>query len=288
MKLKFEDWLKTFKSVLFTYDYFVDFPKVRSNANKINNELSIMNSLISSKNIEEDFRKIILNNPKLVEFLPILLAKRIKHNECIEVANGRKIYFNKFESENLQNYVDLMNKTGFFKILERKEITNIKDYVFGLEVGLDSNARKNRVGKLMEELVENSLINFGYAINDNLFKQTTLSNLGVEINNKNIQNKKKFDFIVFDNGIYYGIECNFYSSGGSKLNETARSYKNIAIETANEEKFKFVWITDGVGWKTAKNALKETYEPTDSVFNIEDIKQKLLIAYFKNKQLLKK
>ncbi|MBU4690222.1 type II restriction endonuclease [Mycoplasma sp. ES3157-GEN-MYC] len=78
-----------------------------------------------------------------------------------------KKYFNKFESENLQNYVDLMNKTGFFKILERKEITNIKDYVFGLEVGLDSNARKNRVGKLMEELVENSLINFGYAINEN-------------------------------------------------------------------------------------------------------------------------
>ncbi|MCT4469991.1 type II restriction endonuclease [Mycoplasma sp. HS2188] len=288
MRPKFEDWLKTFKSVIYSYDYFVDFAKVRNNVKIIENELLILNSLIGSNNIEKDFKKILMKNPNLLKILPLLLAKRIKQNEFIEAEDGNKIFFDELDNSNIDRCVELMKNTGFLKILKDKEITNIKDYIYGLEVGLDTNARKNRTGKLMENLVEDSLVKFGYVLNKNLFKQCTLSSLGVEIENKNIQDNKKFDFIVFEDSIYYGIECNFYSTGGSKLNETARSYKSIADETRNEEKFKFVWITDGAGWKTARTALRETYEATYSVFNVEDIKKKILLAYFKNKKMFKK
>lgn len=163
----------------------------------------------------------------------------------------------------------------------------MNDYVLGVEVGLDSNARKNRVGTLMENLVENTLINFGYKLGVNLFKQVSTKelkkNFGIIIDPDNSKAIKKFDFVVLENNIVYAIECNFYSSSGSKLNEVSRSYKQLFEETKNISNFKFLWITDGKGWKSTKNNLKETYEAMETVFNINELKNGVFKAYLKNK-----
>jgi type II restriction enzyme len=37
------------------------------------------------------------------------------------------------------------------------------------------------------------------------------------------------------------------------------------------EGFEFVWITDGVGWKSAKNKLQEAYSIIPSIYNLTNI-----------------
>ena len=56
---------------------------------------------------------------------------------------------------------------------------------------------------------------------------------------------KRFDFVIKTDKQVYVIETNFYSSGGSKLNETARSYKMLAQESKKVDGVTFIWFTDG-------------------------------------------
>ena len=82
---------------------------------------------------------------------------------------------------------------------------------------------------------------------------------------------KRFDFVVKTESMIYAVETNFYSGGGSKLNETARSYKMLSQEADTIEGFSFVWFTDGIGWKSAKGNLRETFEAMEHVYNIDDM-----------------
>ena len=272
----FDKWLKTMKDSIATWNYYTDFDKVYKNVESIKIELNILNSLIGSKNIKEEFRKIIELYPNTLKAIPILLAKREKE---IKINDENGNYQFNFEKPNYSpdEYVIFIEKTGLFELLQNHIIHNLVDYVTGVEVGLDSNGRKNRTGHTMEDLVESYLKKAGFIKNKTYFKEMYLSEVEkrfcVDLSNLSNQNKveKRFDFVALKNNKVYGIECNFYGSDGSKLNETARSYKTLAIESKTIDNFVFVWLTDGKGWNSAKNNLEETFDELSTVFNLYDL-----------------
>ncbi len=288
MKRDFKEWLKKFKYSICDYKYYVDFEKVYGNIDSIRIELNILNSLIGSKDIENKFKLLVNDYPKILKCIPILLAVR-----------GREIYAKDGDEEFLFNfvkpnysvdeYIKFMNKTGLFSLISEHLINNLVDYVTGVEVGLDSNGRKNRGGHLMEDLVESYLVKAGLQKNIDYFKEMYLSDIetkfGLDLSSlsNNGKTKKRFDFVVKGNNAVYAIETNFYggNGGGSKLNETARSYKTLALESKEIEGFVFVWITDGTAWRSARHNLEETFDVLDNMYCINDLENGLVKELFK-------
>ena len=193
-------------------------------------------------------------------------------------------YTYRFDKPNytINEYATFMRKTGLFDLIGRHIINNLVDYVTGVEVGLDSNGRKNRGGHLMEDLVERYLIKAGYEKGVSYFKEMYIHEIeerwGIDLSaiSNNGDAEKRFDFVVKGDKAVYGIETNFYSSSGSKLNETARSYKTITLEARSLDNFKFVWITDGQGWYKAKNNLKETFDVLEHLYSITDLENGII------------
>lgn len=278
MRKIFSDWLSTMKDSIATWRYYTNFEKVFNNVESIKIELNILNSLIGSKNIENDFKIIITEYPKILKVIPILLAKREKEIKITD-AKGEFIFnFNK-ANYTIDEYTKFMRETGLFDLLENHIINNLVDYVTGVEVGMDTNGRKNRTGDVMEDLVESYLIKYGLIKNVSYFKEMTKSEIEEKFNiNLNCisndgKTEKRFDFVLYVNNHIYACECNFYGSSGSKLNETARSYKNLAIESKQIEGFTFVWFTDGIGWNTAKHNLEETFDVLETIYNLKDLEE---------------
>lgn len=285
MKRIFNEWLKSFKSSICDYGYYVDFNKVYENVDNIKVELNILNSLIGSKNIEHDFEKLITDYPQVLKSIPILLAVRGREIYAID---GDGEYLFNFHKPNYttKEYILFMQKTGLFDLIANHVINNLVDYVTGVEVGLDSNGRKNRGGHLMENLVEDNLIKAGLVKGETYFKEMKLSAIekkwNIDLSGISNQGKaeKRFDFVVKKRETIYGIETNFYSSGGSKLNETARSYKTIALEAKDINGFAFVWFTDGYGWKSARHNLEETFDVLDNMYCINDLENGIIAKLF--------
>lgn len=277
----FDDWLDNFRESISGYDYYIDFKKVYENVEEIKIELNILNSLVGSKDIENDFERIILRYPETLKCIPILLAVR---NTEIYAQDDLGAYIYNFNKKNqtLEQYKIFMKKTGLFDLISRKIVNNLVDYVLGVETGLNSNGRKNRGGHQMENLVERYIEKAGFIKNKTYFKEMSIKEIEekFKINLSTISNNgktvKRFDFVIKRNNTVYGIETNFYASGGSKLNETARSYKQITQEAKNIDGFKFMWITDGKGWKSARNNLRETFEELELLFNINDLQEGVL------------
>ena len=281
MKRNFNEWLETFRSSIATYSYYVNFEKVYGNVESIKVELNILNSLIGSKNIEADFENILTRYPETLKCIPILLAKR--ESEIFATDDDGDFTYS-FDEMNysIEQYKAFMRKTGLFGLIQNRIIGSLVDYVTGVETGLDSNGRKNRGGHLMENLVESYLVDAGLVKGETYFKEMYIHEIeaqwGVDLSSISNKGKaeKRFDFVVKRSDMIYGIETNFYASNGSKLNETARSYKTIALETKDLGYFKFVWFTDGCGWKNAKNNLRETFEVLDDVYSIKDLENGII------------
>jgi len=285
MKRNFNDWLGSFRSSIATYSYYVDFEKVYGNIEAIKVELNILNSLIGSKNIEADFEKLLKDYPQVLKCIPVLLAVRGKELYAID-GDGEYLFNFKKANYSAEEYKMFMRKTGLFTLISEHIINNLVDYVTGVEVGLDSNGRKNRGGHLMENLVESYLEKSGFIKDIDYFKELYLSEIevqwGIDLSNISNQGKaeKRFDFVVVKNGMIYGIETNFYASNGSKLNETARSYKTIALEAQEIEGFTFVWFTDGQGWKSARHNLEEAFDVMDYIYCIKDLEDGVIDTLF--------
>lgn len=281
MARNFNEWLSKFKTSISDYKYYVDFEKIYKNVDKVKVELNILNSLIGSKNIEEEFQNILIKYPETLECIPLLLAVRSRE---IFVKDEINEYLFKFDKMvySIKDYIKFMRESGLFDLLQNHIINNLYDYVLGIEVGLDSNGRKNRGGHLMENLVESYIIKAGYKKDVDYFKEIYLKdiekkwNLDLsEISGHNTSTKR-FDFVIKTDKQVYVIETNFYSSGGSKLNETARSYKMLAQESKKVDGVTFMWFTDGTGWNSAKKNLEETFNELETMYNINDLENGIL------------
>ena len=282
MKRNFVEWLGTFKDNISDYKYYINFDKVYKNVEENKVEFNMLNSLLGSKNIEEDFINLVTKYPEVLKCIPILLAVRNMEIPAMD-EEGAFIYNFKKINQNLEQYIVFMNKTGLFDLLANRGVTNIIDFVLGVETGLDSNGRKNRGGHLMEDLIEGYLKSEGVEYYKEMYLKDIEEKWGIDLSalSNNGKSAKRFDFVVKTNSMVYGIETNFYTSGGSKLNETARSYKMIAEESKNIEGFKFVWFTDGKGWTSARKNLEETFDVLDSMYNINDVENGIMQELFK-------
>ena len=275
MKRNFKEWFADFTDTIATYEYYIDFNVVYRNIDKIKVELNILNSLIGSKNIENDFDALFKKYPEIKKCLPLLIAVREKEIKVID--EGEKLKYNFTNINDIELLKRFMRKTGLFDLISNHLVNNLVDYATGVEVGLGSNGRKNRGGHLMEDVLQGFIEKEGFVLNQTYFKEmylkdieskwnidlSTLSNLG--------KVAKRFDYVVKTKNCIYAFETNFYSSSGSKLNETARSYKMIAEESKNIKGFAFVWVTDGLGWVGAKNNLEETFDIMENIYNIKEL-----------------
>ena len=283
----FEFLYKNFIPTISDFSYLVNWGTVVANKKKFELLLNNLNFLLGKKeSFREDFEYLLRENPSIVEALPILLATRDKEIYLIDNHKDLNTYHFVFKKPNLVNidiinhYYSFVEKTGLKSLFCDYDIKNLVDYVFGIEVGLNSNARKNRTGSSMEEIVENFLQNFCQnEPNFAFIEQATQSRIfdtfkyKIEID----KNSRRFDFALYNKAKkkLFLIEVNFYSGGGSKLKATAEEYKELDTFLKNQN-IDLIWITDGAGWKTAKRPLEETFNHNDFVINLSMLKNGIL------------
>ncbi len=261
MSEKFETFLSQLTETNATLDYFTDFNKIRENISKIEIKLNQLNYLIGKENLNKAVEDLFRENRKVFDVLDILIA--IRKNKNAKTFNNKgdivmlESYFNSPES-----ICEYLKETGLSEIFRNKDVRNLVDYVFGIEVGLDTNARKNRGGENMSKAVslffDKAKVFYKKEVSNTTFPE--ILSLGVDV--------KRFDFAIKTKTKIYLIETNFYNSGGSKLNETARSYSDVAPKINQYKNYEFVWITDGQGWFSARNKLQEAYSIIPSMYNL--------------------
>ena len=273
----FDEWLNTMTDSVASWTYYTDFEKVYENVNDIKIPLCLLNSLVGSKNIKQDFLKLYEEYPEVLRAIPIIIAKRLK--DIVVVKDPEKDFYFDFRKHDYtpEEYSLFMEKTGIYDL-----VASLLDYVTGVEVGMDTNGRKNRTGHSMEAIVQQYLEQEGYVMGETMFKEIYQNEVEERFNvdlsaitNEGIT-QKRFDYVIKSSKTIYLIEVNFYATGGSKLNETARSYKMITEETRNIPDVEFMWFTDGIGWHKAKNNLRETFEVLPNLYNINDLSNGVL------------
>ncbi len=265
MKKDFNEFMSQLQETNQTLDFFCDFSKIAENVNDIKLSLCMLNSLLGCNDLRNGVETIWNRDKRAFEVLDILIAVRAN--------NAKKVINEKGEAVLLKNYfksidgvIDYLEQTGLAEVFKKRMIKDLCDYVFGIETGLDTNARKNRSGKVMEQLVAKIFENNGIQ-----FRQEVYSKEWETITNVLGTDEKRFDFVIRTQTKTFLVEVNFYSGGGSKLNEVARSYSDLAPKVNSVNGFEFVWITDGKGWEQAKNKLEEAYNIIPSVYNLSNL-----------------
>jgi len=273
MSKQFKTFISQLSETNATLDYFTDFGKIKANINKISIKLNQLNYLIGKEDLKLAVEELFEENAKVFEVLDILIAVRKNKNAKTFNREGKIVQLDSY-FKTADKIYEFIKDTGLGEIFRNKNITNLVDYVFGVEVGLDTNARKNRGGENMSKAVsrifDKAKIFYKKEVNSTDFPEIT--SLGADL--------KRFDFAIKTKVNTYLIETNFYNSGGSKLNEVARAYSDLAPKINQYDGYEFVWITDGQGWLSAKNKLEEAYNIIPSVYNLKP--DKLRFIYSKN------
>lgn len=277
----FNEWLDSMRPSINQYNYYVDFAKVCANVDELKVELNILNSLIGSNDIKNEFRELLEKYPEVLKCVPLLLAVR---NTEIYAQDSEGAFNYNFKRMNysVEQYLTFMEKTGLLDMIANHLVNNLVDYALGVETGLDSNGRKNRGGHQMEDLVESFIQETGAEYYKEMYLQDIESKWGVDLSAISAEGTttKRWDFVVKTSDTIFVVECNFYTGGGSKLNETARSYKMIAEEAAQVDGVEFVWVTDGGGWRSARRNLEETFNTMEHLYNIMEMEKGVLNNLF--------
>ena len=250
-----------------TLDFYCDFPKIARNVADIEISLNMLNFLIGKENLREAVQSLWDRDPHVFEVMDILIATRKKDDKKY-IDNDGSMHSVHSLFSSVDGVMKFLEGTGLDKLFKNKEVKDLVDYVFGVETGLDTNARKNRSGEITETLVARIFDNAGIRYREQVSSKefpSIAAALGAD--------QKVFDFVITANGKNYLIEVNFYSGGGSKLNEVARSYTDVAPKVNGVHGFEFVWITDGIGWNSARNKLEEAFAAIPSIYNLTTISE---------------
>ena len=261
----FELFLSQLQETNQSLDFFCDFEKISQNVENIKLSLCMLNSLMGAQDMRKAVETIWNRDKTAFNVMDILIAVRSGGKKKVINSLGECIVLDTLFSS-VDGVMEYLDHTGLTEILQQQKIKDIVDSVFGIETGLDSNARKNRSGHVMEGMVARIFDKSGIK-----YRQEVYSSEWPEISGVLGDDEKRFDFVIESSGKTYLIEVNFYSGGGSKLNEVARSYSEIAPKINSVPGFEFVWITDGIGWKSAKNKLQEAYNIIPSIYNLTNI-----------------
>jgi len=272
MKKDFNSLIKTLKNSIKTWDYFINWEKVFVNKKDLEIILNKLNYLLGKKDLKNEFKRLYDSNPDIVKALPVLLAVREKKVELFDNTTKNSEFFDFSKNDNdFKKYYEFLEKTGLIKLFQKDGVKNLVDYVIGVEVGLDSNGRKNRGGKIMEEIVELFVRDFSKKNNLEYLRQATAKTIkkkwriDIEVD----KSERSFDFAIYNkkNGKIKVVETNFYNGGGSKLKAVCGEFKSLYDELERQH-IDFIWITDGHGWETTKRPLEEVYNHNKYVFNL--------------------
>ena len=264
---QFNHFMSQLRETNATLDFYCDFPKIARNVADIEISLNMLNFLIGKENLREAVQSLWDRDPHVFEVMDILIATRKKDDKKY-IDNDGSMHSVHSLFSSVDGVMKFLEGTGLDKVLKNKDVKDLVDYVFGVETGLDTNARKNRSGEITETLVarifDNAGIRYREQVSSKEFPSIAVA-LGAD--------QKVFDFVITANGKTYLIEVNFYSGGGSKLNEVARSYTDVAPKVNGVHGFEFVWITDGIGWNSARNKLEEAFAAIPSIYNLTTISE---------------
>lgn len=248
-----------------TLDFYTDFSKIRENVRSIEIKLNTLNYLIGKEDLDKAVKELWENDKRVFSILDILIATRQdQHKKYLDEKGKPHLVHELLDS--YEGVMTFLNETGLADVLKNKDIKNLVDYVFGVEAGLDTHARKNRSGDITELLLHRILTANGIEHRREVYSRefpAIKEALGTD--------EKRFDFVIKTKRCTYLIEVNFYSGGGTKLNEVARSFSGIAPKVNSVEGFEFVWVTDGQGWNSARNKLEEAYNELDRMYNFESL-----------------
>ena len=264
---EFATFMSQLKETNQTLDFFCDFDKIHDNVEDIKLSLCMLNSLIGATDMQSAVETIWRRDKSAFNVMDILIAVRSEGKKKVLNSLGECVVLDSL-FESVDGVMEFLNDKGLAEVLQSQKITNLVDYVFGVETGLDSNARKNRSGHVMENVVAEIFENNGID-----YRTEVYSSEWAEMTKALGDDEKRFDFVIETPQKIYLIEVNFYSGGGSKLNEVARAYSDIAPKINAVDGFEFVWITDGQGWHSAKSKLEEAYTIIPRVYNLTSINE---------------
>ena len=262
---EFVTFMSQLKETNQTLEFFCDFDKIHNNVEDIRLSLCMLNSLIGAADMQSAVETIWKRDKSAFNVMDILIAVRSEGGKKVLNSLGECVVLDSL-FESVDGVMEFLNDTGLAEVFQSQKITNLVDYVFGVETGLDSNARKNRSGHVMENVVADFFDNNGID-----YRTEVYSSEWAELTKALGDDEKRFDFVIETPQKIYLIEVNFYSGGGSKLNEVARAYSDIAPKINAVDGFEFVWITDGIGWNSAKNKLQEAFNNIPSIYNLTTI-----------------
>lgn len=264
-KEKFSVFFDNITEIKIGLDYYTDFKKVINNVNTISLRLTQLNYLVGQKDMRKAVEELWKENPKAFSVMGILVAVRKKQNKKAWGRDGsERLVYNYFDS--VDHIMEFIEDSGLLIVLQDKHIKNLVDYVFGVETGLDTHGRKNRIGEIMASKIAQQ------------FDETNIS-YEREVQSKNFpaiksvlgKDSKRFYFVISCPSKKYLVEVNYYGTQGSKVTEIPRSYMDVAKKINSVEGFEFVWITDGIGWKKAKEQLNEAYDEIPNVYNLNTL-----------------
>lgn len=264
---EFKTFMSQLKETNQSLDFFCDFDKINSNVENIKLSLCMLNSLIGSTNLRASVETIWNRDKTAFNVMDILIAVRSEGKKKVLNSLGECVVLDTL-FHSVDGVMEFLTDTGLADVFQTQKITNLVDYVFGVETGLDSNARKNRSGHVMEDVVADL-----FADNGITYRKEVYSSEWLALTQVLGEDEKRFDYVVETPNKIYLIEVNFYSGGGSKLNEVARAYSEIAPKINAVDGFEFVWITDGIGWNSAKNKLQEAFYTIPSIYNLTSIEE---------------
>lgn len=278
----FDKIKNSFKVKITKWDYFVNWTKVFENIEPIEKELNLLNYLIGKEDIEDEAYKLIKEYPQVIKAFPTLIA--IRENSIDILIDTKNFIYKKYSfskgkltDTECKELAFFVINSGIGEILKDKKVKNLVDYATGVEVGLDSNGRKNRGGTLMENLVEEFVSDCCQNLGLEYMAQATSKkikekwNIDVRVD----KSSRQLDFAINKNGKLFFIECNFYGGGGSKLKSTATEY--VGMNTYwNKQGIDFIWVTDGAGWKSTLKPLREYFDKADYLINLEMLKDNAL------------
>jgi type II restriction enzyme len=276
----FEYLSSTFSEVVRDWDYFVNWEKVFKNTIQFSSQLDLLNELVGTEDFEGKFRDLVRKNPSVLSVIPSLIVRdgagSTKYEILSRTDDGSTVELFDFDIANptdqqIDKTLKFIKESGLIRVFKLGGVKRLHDYLLGVEAGVDSNARKNRSGTAMESLIEAQIRllvseNAGWSYITQATETQIRNTWDIEISGK--KSARRFDFAILAGGQVVLVEVNIYGGGGSKLKSVAGEFVTLA-EQLRAKNTKLVWITDGIGWKTALRPLQEAFLELDYVFNLD-------------------
>ena len=290
----YEDRLKQFLNTLSvtnrTPEYYVNWEKVERETKRYELELHTLNYLIGKDDIYSEALRLFTRQPNLLKAIPSLIASRDKVLDILTIDENDNmsfdsLNFSKIDKNRIKDYVDFVKQSGLLDFLQKKANRSLVDYVYGVESGLDSNARKNRSGTTMEGILERHVAKISQEQKLEWKAQATAQFIkdkwGIKVPVD--KSERRFDVAVYSREKHkvWLIETNYYGGGGSKLKAVAGEFTELSqFVITSDNDVEFVWVTDGQGWKTAHLPLAEAFSHITNVFNLEMLREEFLADLF--------